>query len=130
MSDAVVVDASALVDSLLGNRQGEGVRERIARRNLHSPGHLDAEVLSALGRLERDGQLTDGGVLIRLERLTAAPVERHAVASLAVGAWHRRHNFRLTDALYVELALQLRAPLITTDKKLANATGIAELVTG
>jgi predicted nucleic acid-binding protein len=34
----------------------------------------------------------------------------------------------LLDALYVELAYQLDAPLITTDQRLARTTPLAEVV--
>lgn len=49
--------------------------------------------------------------------------------SLLDGAWRRRHNLRLVDALYVELATQMDAPVITTDAGLAAASSSAELVT-
>jgi predicted nucleic acid-binding protein len=38
---------------------------------------------------------------------------------LVEGAWSRRQNLRLVDALYVELALRLEAPLVTTGGRLA-----------
>jgi predicted nucleic acid-binding protein len=51
---------------------------------------------------------------------TAAPIERHPVASLLVGAWSRRDRLRLADALYVELAASRALPLITTDRRLRS----------
>jgi predicted nucleic acid-binding protein len=47
----VVIDASAMVDLLLGNDLGEKVAARITGHELHGPTHLDYECLSALGRL-------------------------------------------------------------------------------
>jgi predicted nucleic acid-binding protein len=44
------------------------------------------------------------------------------------GAWGRRANLRLVDALYVELAEVLGAPLVTTDAALAAAVNVAELI--
>jgi len=38
----------------------------------------------------------------------------------------RRVHMRLADALYVELAARLAVPLITTDRRLARATPVAE----
>jgi predicted nucleic acid-binding protein len=35
----------------------------------------------------------------------------------------------LVDALYVELAAQLQAPLVTTNLRLARATPLAEAIT-
>jgi predicted nucleic acid-binding protein len=43
---------------------------------------------------------------------------------LAPTAWGLRHNFSYCDALYVALAARLRAPLLTADKRLANAPGL------
>jgi predicted nucleic acid-binding protein len=126
--DPLVLDASAMVDVLTGSPLARSVQERIHGSELHAPAHLDAEVLSALGRLHRAGHLSDRQAATRLDRLVEAPVQRHAVQALVLGAWGLRHNLRLVDALYVELANQLEAPLVTTDAALAAATSVAELV--
>lgn len=126
MAEAVL-DASALVDLLLGNELGGVVRRRIAGHVLHAPAHVDAEVLSALGRLHRAGDLTTDSVESRLHELAAAPVQRHAVAGLLLGAWQRRHRLRLADALYVELAVRRGTPLVTTDRRL-HAEPAADVV--
>lgn len=123
----VVLDASALVDTLLGNELGHSVRERLAGTTLHAPSHIDAEVLSALGRLQRAGALSEAEVDQHLANLIATPLHRAAVAELVIGAWTRRHRIRLVDALYVELAVTLAAPLITTDRRLRDAP-FAEVV--
>lgn len=128
MPDQLVVDASAVVDLLLGNDIGIKVEFRLRRHELHAPAHLDAEVLSALGRLHRAGQLDDEQVSERLGALTTAAIERRPLANLLAGAWTRRHTLRLVDALYVELAEQLNATLLTTDGPLAAATDIVEFI--
>jgi predicted nucleic acid-binding protein len=114
----LVLDASAFVDLLLGNPVGGAVRERVAGHSLHAPGHLDAEVLSALGRLNRAGDLNDDAVTWLLGRIVDAPIERHPVQGLVLGAWARRHQLRLADALYVQLASVREAVLVTTDRRL------------
>lgn len=129
MTPRAVVDASAMVDLLVGSALADAVRARLARHAMHAPAHLDAEVLSALGRLHRAGKLSSGEVTSRLARLAAAPVLRHELAPLVEGAWNLRHNLRLVDALYAELASRLDAPLVTTDSGLAAAFARAELVT-
>ena len=58
-------------------------------------------------------------VSVRLELLRRLPVRRHQLSQLLTGAWNRRGNLRLVDTLYVELAEQLDAPIITTDERLA-----------
>ncbi len=64
------------------------------------------------------GELEVGDVDEMLRGLAAAPLERHPVAGQSIGAWSRRDRLRLVDAIYVELAETLKAPLITTDRKL------------
>ena len=117
----VVLDASAFVDLLLGNPLGVAVRARLAGQSVHAPGHVDAEVLSALGRLNRAGDLDDDAVTRLLGHVGDAPIERHPVRELMGGAWARRHQLRLADALYVELATARGAPLVTTDRRLRDA---------
>lgn len=129
MAEAVVVDASALVDVLVGSSHAAAARARLHDTVWHAPAHLDAEVLSALGRLQRAGRLRPADVDERLVLMASLPVQRRLLPSLLPGAWTRRASLRLVDALYVELAAQLRAPLITTDRRLARATPLAEVIT-
>jgi predicted nucleic acid-binding protein len=126
---AIVVDASAVVEVLLRSRLGFQAGKRMRGRRLHAPAHLDAEVLSALGRLNRAGEIGESLAGKALERLAAAPIERHPLAPLLKGAWTRRDNQRLVDALYVELATTIGpVPILTTDARLARSYRDAELV--
>jgi len=128
MTERLIVDASAMVDVLLGAGRATAIRDRLRGHDLHVPAHFDAEVLSVLGRLERAGHLRASDAEERLDRVSGAPLERHPLAPLLSGAWQRRHNLRLDDALYVELAQQLEAPIVTVDAGLAAAAPIAELI--
>lgn len=125
----VVLDASALVDLVLAHPIGAAVGARIEGRVLHAPAHLDAEVLSALGRLHRAGSLTARAVSRQIDLVAAAPIDRHPLAEMLRGAWMRRAQLRLADALYVELAVRLGLPLVTTDAALGRATSVAEVIT-
>lgn len=128
--ETVVVDASAMVDLLADTEYAAAVAARLRYTTLHAPALLDAEVLSALGRLQRAGELSVEDVEAGLTRLGTAPLTRHVLPGLLSGAWSRRAELRLTDALYVELAAaQLDAPLVTTDRRLARACPIAEAIT-
>lgn len=127
-AEAVVVDASVFVDLLAGTPHAAAAKTRLAGTSMHAPAHMDAEVLSALGRLQRAGDLTTAEVEAGLTTLTAAPVTRHPAHELLAGAWSRRADLRLTDALYVELATRLRVPLLTTDQRLARASRAAEAI--
>lgn len=121
MPEPLVVDASAWV-SLLGNARSAPLIAAVLRdRELHAPAHLDAEVLSGLGRLHRAGILSPGQVERRLARFTHSPVTRHALGPLLAGAWQRRQRLSLPDALYAALADDLQATLVTADAGLASA---------
>jgi predicted nucleic acid-binding protein len=126
--ESIVLDASALVEALIGTQLGRAVRERMRGCELHAPAHLDAEVLSALGRLHRAGELDAAMVSAALGELALAPIVRQPLAALLAGAWAARDQLRLVDALYVELASALQATLLTTDARLARTQTDIELV--
>ncbi len=128
MPETLVLDASALVEALIGTPQGVAVRQRLRGCELHAPAHLDAEALSALGRLHRAGELDAKTVSAALSEIALAPIVRHPLARLLAGAWAERDQLRLVDALYVELAAALHATLLTTDRRLARARSGVELV--
>ncbi|HTX10049.1 MAG TPA: type II toxin-antitoxin system VapC family toxin [Solirubrobacteraceae bacterium] len=125
---ALVVDASALVEALVGSELGAAVGTRMRGCELHAPAHVDAEVLSALRQLHGAGELSADAVTTALGALETAPIARHPLVDLLAGAWRARNRFRLVDALYVELAEKLTAVLLTADVGLAQASPIAELV--
>jgi predicted nucleic acid-binding protein len=124
----VVIDASALVDLLIGGPVGDAVATRLSSHVLHGPAHIEAEALSALGRLHRAGEVEPADVETMLGRLTNAPIVRHSVAQLLVGAWRMRSNLRLADAIYVELAESLKVRLVTPDTRL-KPVDLADVVT-
>ena len=127
--EALVLDASAIVDLLLEAPTTEAICRRMRGRELHAPAHFDTEILSALGRLHRDGHLSSSEVSTRLNLVQRLPIRRHDLSPLLTGAWNRRGNLRLVDALYVELAEQLDAPIITSDGRLAATVSRAETPT-
>jgi predicted nucleic acid-binding protein len=117
-----VVDASALVELLLGSLAGRAVeRELRVREALSAPAHIDAEVLSALGRLARAGDISEGRVADALTELARAPIIRAPLPPLLQDAWALRANTSLRDALYVALARRLETVLVTADARLARA---------
>ena len=81
-----------------------------------------------MGRLQRGGNMTARQVTARVERIVSAPIQRHFLAPLLAGAWKLRHNLRLVDALYVELAHRLETRIVTTDAGLAAASPAADLL--
>jgi predicted nucleic acid-binding protein len=128
LAEAIVLDASAAVEALIGSPLGAAVRVRMRGCELHAPAHLDAEVLSALGRLHHAGDLSARAVASALAELGSAPIQRHRLAELLADAWAARDRFRLVDALYVQLAGKLGTRLVTTDARLARESSIPELI--
>ena len=124
---AVVVDASAMVDLLIFEASGQRIADRIEHHALHAPAHIDLELTSAFGRIERAGRLATAEIELRLNRWTTLVLERHPLSTLLAGAWSRRGSLRISDAYYVELATRLGLPLITTDRRLARTASIAEV---
>ena len=110
-----VVDASVIVDLLVNGRPLPSTGILVA------PAHMDAEVLSALGRLHRQAVLTATDVEEMLGDLAALAVERLPLTPLLQPAFALRTNVALRDALYVTLAQVLGATLCTTDAPLARA---------
>jgi predicted nucleic acid-binding protein len=117
-----------MVALLIGGQAAAPIARRLRGCAVHVPANFDAEVLSALGRLSRAGQLRPHGVTRRLELLAAAPFERHAIAPLLAPAWRLRARTRLVDALYIALAQELSIPIVTLDRGLASTAPRAELL--
>lgn len=117
-----------MVDLLVGSPPAHAIGDRLRGSQVHVPAHFDAEVLSALGRLVRAGKFSARQAADRLRRLQRFPAERQALPPLLLEAWQMRQNLRLVDALYLALAQQLEAPVVTTDAKLASATSVAVLI--
>jgi len=117
----VVLDASVAVQFLLGHLPDETAAS-IAGMSVVSLAHLDAEVLSALARLQRQAELADDTVPRALSVLAALPIDRLAVSESTLHrAWAVRHNVAMRDALYLAVAEQLGARVLTTDQRLRRA---------
>ena len=119
--DLVVLDASSAVELLIGGRHAETIDAHLRRAVIAAPAHLDAEVLSALARLQRSGALAVDDVDDALEDLRGAPITRYPTAPLFRSAWTLRDNVAMRDALYVCVARDLDAVLLTADRRLARA---------
>lgn len=126
---SIVLDASAAVELLLRTPAGERAEAALRGVRVAVPAHFDAEVLSALGRLVRAGELADGLVEPLLHELARAPFVRYTLEPLLAAAWRLRHNLALRDALYVTLARELGALLVTADARLARAPALGIAVT-
>lgn len=126
----IVLDASALVELLLGTKLGRTIAERIAdpALGLHVPHLADVEVAQALRRLAQNGELEQESARIALEDLSALDLERHAHEPLLDRIWALRKNMTAYDATYIALAEALDAVLLTCDGRLARTPGVGKRI--
>ena len=116
----MVIDAAAVVDLVCDLPAAGPFRQALVDASaLAAPAHLDAEVISALGRLERAGRLRPGDERVRA--LARFPARRWPLRPLLEAAWTLRDRVAVKDALYVALAMSLEATLVTTDARLRKA---------
>ena len=120
----IVVDSSALVDSLVGRPPSLTLLTRLAAdRDLHAPHLVDMEVLNALRALVQIGELSDSRAADARTDFARLTITRYPHQGLADRMWELRHNLTAYDAAFVVLSETLDAPLITTDRRLAEAPG-------
>jgi predicted nucleic acid-binding protein len=132
----IVLDASAAVDLFLRiepNASRIGTRLGQANESLHAPMLLDAEILQVLRRYAVRGEISGSRAEQALTDLIDLRIARYPILPLLERMWTLRPNLTEFDAAYVALAEVLDAPLVTSDVKLARASGhraTVELCTG
>jgi|SRR5215211_4675781 predicted nucleic acid-binding protein len=120
----LVVDASCLAEVLTGSPGAEAVRRRLAADEDHAAPHIvDVEVFGVIRRELMRGQLDQTAAELAIDDLRSWPGERFGHRLLLSRAWELRDTVRGRDAMYVALAEALDGTLITTDRRLAAATG-------
>ena len=120
-----VIDAATVVDLICDLPAATMFRRHLSEADaVAAPAHLDAEVLSALGRLKRAGQLTNDAQ--RVAALATFGARRWPLPPLLPAAWALSDRIAVRDALYVALAASLNATLITSDGRLRR--GAADMV--
>ena len=126
---AAVLDASVAVDLMLDRERSASAKRVIAGQELVAPAIIDLEVISALTRLERAGELTAAALDNTVRDWQRFPVERLPMAQLLPAVVSLRNNVSVADAFYVALARWLLCPLITSDTRLAAAPGLGIALT-
>lgn len=118
-----VIDASALVEFLLGTPAGLAVADHLddSDEGVHVPHVADVEVSHALRRLVALGAVTESLAAAALDDLRQIDLQRHSHEPLLERMWELRKNVSSYDAAYIALAEVLDAPLLTFDKRLARA---------
>ncbi len=117
--DASVVTAALVDDGPAGSwalttlREGEAV----------TPQHLYVEVASALRRGQLAARLTRDVATLAHEELLSLPIDLMPYPPIAHRVWELRGSVSSYDAVYVALAEQLDADLVTLDRRLVRAPG-------
>lgn len=118
----IVLDAAALVDVLIDQPGAPWVLDQIEGTPVCAPGHQPAEVLSAISRLVRAGELDEPSARPALVEAGALHQELVPVTEeLVLRAFDLAGRIRVLDGLYVALAEARDARLVTTDQRLARA---------
>ncbi|HET9690072.1 MAG TPA: type II toxin-antitoxin system VapC family toxin [Acidimicrobiales bacterium] len=120
----LVVDASCLVEVLVGGDSADDVRQRLAADPDQAAPHLvDVEVLGVIRREHLLGRIDRTAADQAIDELGEWPAERVGHRLLLRRAWELRATVRGWDAMYVALAEAFDCPLLTADRRLAAASG-------
>ncbi|GIK78460.1 MAG: VapC ribonuclease [Actinomycetes bacterium] len=123
----LVVDASAVVRAIGETAAAGELRERLDDDGeLAAPHLIDLEVLQALRRFARSGDLSPDRAQIAIGDFEDLSLTRYPQVALLDRIWALRDRLSAYDAAYVALAEAIGVPLVTCDAKLASAAaGIA-----
>jgi len=121
----IVVDASALIEVLLGTPVAGRLTERLfaVGETLHAPHLLDVEVAQVFRRYALARMIEAERGAEALEDLADFPITRYPHQPYLPRIWELRRNVTAYDAAYLALAEALDAPLLTRDAKLASSAG-------
>ena len=121
----IVVDAGVLVLALTsGSPQGDAARTTLnGDDGWLAPAHMPGEVLRTLHKAVLRKQLKSEDAEAAADAVTALAIEYVIPDALLLRtAWAWRHNISISDGLYVAVAAERSAAVITGDSRLANAT--------
>ncbi|MDU0347558.1 type II toxin-antitoxin system VapC family toxin [Actinomyces sp. MRS3W] len=114
----IVVDASAMIEALVGRTANDELLDAFAQHTIAVPHLLDIEALSALRGMMLGGTIDSTVAHAAREDYAALGLIRYGAAPLADRIWHLRHQYTAYDANYIALAEGLDVPLLTCDHKL------------
>jgi predicted nucleic acid-binding protein len=126
VSERVVCDASAVLAALLDSgSDGQWATARLAEADLFAPTLLPFECANVIRRAELSGAVsTDQAAQAHADLLDLA-IDLWPYDILATRAWELRANLSSYDAAYVALAEVLAIPLVTLDRRILRAPGVA-----
>jgi predicted nucleic acid-binding protein len=122
----VVLDSSALVALLVDAGQlGDWVAETVADTVITGPQLLPFEVANVLRRHQLAGKIDRSIATLAHADLVALPLKLWPYSVLADRIWELRDQVTAYDASYVALAELVGCPVITLDRRLGHAHGLA-----
>jgi predicted nucleic acid-binding protein len=121
----IVVDGTTVVNGLLKDRQS---RLYLRGNELAVPHLIDSEIVAALSRLVRRGEIHPESAKRALDQWVVYGAQRHPMQVLIPRMWELRDHVKAPNAAYVALAERLGVPLVTCDKPLAYVSGVQCLV--
>ncbi|MCO5314565.1 MAG: type II toxin-antitoxin system VapC family toxin [Solirubrobacterales bacterium] len=120
----IVVDCSAIVDSLAVPDGSAELRALLSGEELNAPMLIDFEFVSAARGLRLGGVLSEARALDALTDFEDLRLQRwEQTATLRRRAFELRENLTAFDAAYVALAEALDCGLVTRDERLARSSG-------
>lgn len=124
----IVVDASALVESLVRDEPDAGLVLRLSEEELHAPHLLDVEVCHALRGLSLRREIAAGRAAAAVQDFGQLGLTRYPHGPLRDRTWALRHTLSAYDATYIALAELLNIPLVTADRRLAGVPGTTAVI--
>lgn len=121
----MVLDASGAVEMLLNTAPGQRLAARLMddTESVHVPHLIDVEIAQVLRRYVQRGVLDEKLGATALRHWREFGVERHPHEPLLDRIWQLRANVTAYDAVYLALAEALSAVVVTSDRRLARASG-------
>ncbi len=126
---AYVIDASVILKWFVPEEHSEpALRLKRTDARLHAPAFLTLEVGNVLLKKRRRGELAAQDVEDIWRAFRHAPVRRHADETLVLAAFDLAHHTKQSvyDSLYLALAMELRLPLLTADRRFYHALQATE----
>ena len=114
------MDASVAFLALIGDRDA---RRWLADGDVNLPHLADSELTQTLRRHVATGALTASAGSRALDAWARLELRRHGARHLLGRIWALRETVTAYDATYVALAEALDCPLVTADRRLADAPG-------
>lgn len=126
----IVLDASVVLDVVTAVEIGREIAARIEQTDdeFIAPDVVDLEVLQALRRQVRLGQISPERAGAAVALLGDLPLTRMSHAPLIGRIWELRDNLTAYDAAYLVLAEAMGAAVWTRDTKFSTAPGHHALI--